>query len=201
MKEVMADPSGDPESVRESLSDGGKPMKARTSLAVVVSALVGAIAFPGLAAAQRPAKNFGAHLTGDQEVPPRVTDATGQATFRLLRSGNVAFRLIVDDIENVFAAHIHCGDPGVNMSPLVTLYSAPPGGGPVEGVLATGTFDPDDFECTFNGTTVDLLAAMRAGRTYTNVHTDDGDGTPNEGPGDFPGGEIRGQNLPRGGGA
>jgi len=38
-----------------------------------------------------------------------------------------------------------------------------------------------------------LLDAMRAGLTYVNVHTNDGvDGT-NTGPGDFPGGEIRGQ--------
>jgi hypothetical protein len=33
------------------------------------------------------------------------------------------------------------------------------------------------------------------GNTYTNVHTDDGIPPVNTGPGDFPGGEIRGQNL------
>ena len=39
----------------------------------------------------------------------------------------------------------------------------------------------------------DLIAEMRAGNTYTNVHTNDGVAPPNTGPGDFPGGEIRGQ--------
>ena len=43
-----------------------------------------------------------------------------------------------------------------------------------------------------------MLEAMRAGLAYVNVHTNDGDATPNEGPGDFPGGEIRGQLQPRG---
>ena len=39
----------------------------------------------------------------------------------------------------------------------------------------------------------DVLAKIKAHGTYVNVHTNDGNATPNEGPGDFPGGEIRGQ--------
>jgi hypothetical protein len=38
-----------------------------------------------------------------------------------------------------------------------------------------------------------VLAAMASGATYVNVHTNDGVDPPNTGPGDFPGGEIRGQ--------
>ena len=38
-----------------------------------------------------------------------------------------------------------------------------------------------------------LVRQMRAGNTYVNVHTDDGVTLPDTGPGDFPGGEIRGQ--------
>jgi hypothetical protein len=38
-----------------------------------------------------------------------------------------------------------------------------------------------------------LLSAIRTGGAYVNVHTDDGALPPNTGPGDFPGGEIRGQ--------
>jgi hypothetical protein len=37
-----------------------------------------------------------------------------------------------------------------------------------------------------------VLDAIRAGRTYVNVHTNDGIAPTNTGPGDFPGGEIRG---------
>jgi hypothetical protein len=39
----------------------------------------------------------------------------------------------------------------------------------------------------------DLIAAIEAGNAYVNVHTNDGVGATNTGPGDFPGGEIRGQ--------
>ena len=39
----------------------------------------------------------------------------------------------------------------------------------------------------------ELVAAMNAGVTYVNVHTNDGVDPANTGPGDFPGGEIRGQ--------
>ena len=39
----------------------------------------------------------------------------------------------------------------------------------------------------------ELIAAMMSGVTYVNVHTSDGVDPPNTGPGDFPGGEIRGQ--------
>jgi hypothetical protein len=36
-------------------------------------------------------------------------------------------------------------------------------------------------------------AAIEAGDAYVNVHTNDGVAPTNTGPGDFPGGEIRGQ--------
>jgi hypothetical protein len=64
----------------------------------------------------------------------------------------------------------------------------------VNGTLAQGTITAPDAG---NGCGwVDLaavLAAMESGDTYVNVHTDDGVAPPNTGPGDFPGGEIRGQ--------
>jgi CHRD domain len=165
----------------------------------VLIPLLALLLVPAAAAAAPPApKNFGSHLTGANEVPPRETDAVGQAKYQVLRSGDVRWRLIVDDIENVFAAHIHCGDAGVNGPIVVPLFDGPTGAGPFEGVLSTGTFDPDGLICTFGMTTVPLIDAMRAGRTYTNVHTNDGDATPNEGAGDFPGGEIRGQIRPLG---
>jgi hypothetical protein len=107
------------------------------------------------------------------------------------------FKLIVANIENVFAAHIHCGSPGMNGPVGVTLFMGAPGGGRVDGVLAQGTIitpDPGDpgNACHWDALD-DVLAAMRSGNTYTNVHTNDGVAPTNTGPGDFPGGEIRGQ--------
>jgi hypothetical protein len=37
------------------------------------------------------------------------------------------------------------------------------------------------------------MTAIKAGNAYVNVHTSDGVDPGNTGPGDFPGGEIRGQ--------
>jgi hypothetical protein len=45
------------------------------------------------------------------------------------------------------------------------------------------------------GTLAALLDSIRVGHAYVNVHTSDGTATP--GPGNFPGGEIRGQLGPR----
>jgi hypothetical protein len=61
-------------------------------------------------------------------------------------------------------------------------------------LLAKGTFTAADLRGPLAGHPLsDLIAAIVAGNTYVNVHTDDGVAPPNTGPGDFPGGEIRGQ--------
>lgn len=154
--------------------------------------------------------NLGTHLTGDEEVftpaagstaTPADSRAQGQAIFRVNASGTaVDFRLIASNIDNAFMAHIHCGAAGTNgpirmwLHPVVGA-AAPVGGapltpGPQNGVLASGRFNPTGITCP-DGTP--LLTAIRNGGTYVNVHTNDGAGSANTGPGDFPGGEIRGQ--------
>jgi hypothetical protein len=127
-------------------------------------------------------------------VPPRETPAQGQATFQVNDDGTISFMLIVANIDNVFAAHIHCGAAGVNGPVGVTLFAGAPAGGTVNGVLAEGTLaalDPGNG-CGWTSLS-EVLAAMEAGTAYVNVHTNDGVAPPNTGPGDFPGGEIRGQ--------
>ncbi len=154
--------------------------------------------------------NMQTHLTGDEEVlavapgapHPRDSRAQGQAVFRV--SGDmVAFTLVATNIRNVVQAHIHCGRFGANGPISIWLYptiglSGPalPAGerGRQNGLLNSGTFSAAGVICPALNVGVDtpLLDAMRAGLTYVNVHTNNG-GTPNTGPGDFPGGEIRGQ--------
>lgn len=153
--------------------------------------------------------NLGTHLTGDEEVlasepHPSVSKAQGQAIFRVNANGtSVNFRLIAANIENIIMAHIHCGRPGENgpirmwLHPVIGASGAPldAGGGRFSGVLASGTFSPVGQICPAAnvGQDMPLLDAMRAGLTYVNVHTNDGVDPGNTGPGDFPGGEIRGQ--------
>jgi hypothetical protein len=139
--------------------------------------------------------NFVATLSGDQEVPTRDTQARGVATFKLRQDGAaLAFKVNVANIDNVVAAHIHCGAVGVNGPVGVTLFMGTPAGGRVNGTLAAGTITaPDPGNLCGWADLAAVLAAMGSGATYVNVHTNDGLAPPNTGPGDFPGGEIRGQ--------
>jgi CHRD domain len=160
--------------------------------------LIVALAFlvvPGLALASPAAKNFGTHATGAEEVPARDTRAQGQIILKLNDDGTLDYRLIATNIDNVVASHLHLGAAGTNGPVVVFLFGpAAPGGGRQNGVLATGNIEDSDLIGPMMGQTVaDLVAEIEAGNIYVNVHTNDGDTTPNEGPGDFPGGEIRGQ--------
>lgn len=158
-----------------------------------LAALLLALAIAGLAAASN--QHFVATLSGDQEVPARDTHATGVAKFKLREDGTaLLFKVNVANIENVFAAHIHCGAVGVNGPVGATLFGGAPAGGRFDGTLAEGAITaPDPGNACGWTDLASILAALASGNTYVNVHTNDGVAPPNTGPGDFPGGEIRGQ--------
>jgi hypothetical protein len=138
---------------------------------------------------------FVAALSGNGEVPHRDTPAFGRAQFRLNGAETeLSFRLSVFRISNVIMAHIHCNTPGVNGPVGVTLFGmVAPGGGPFSGLLAKGVITaPDPGNACGWTDLASVVSAIRNGTTYVNVHTNDGVNPPNTGPGDFPGGEIRG---------
>jgi len=140
-------------------------------------------------------RNWSTHANGALEVPARDTNAQAQAVFHLSKDGTALdFKLIASNIDNVIQAHIHAGPPGVNGPIGVFLYGlVASGGGRTNGVLSQGTITSEDFIGPFAGLSVAQVAAlMDAGQAYVNVHTNDGVGAPNSGPGDFPGGEVRG---------
>lgn len=132
--------------------------------------------------------NFGAHLSGDQEVPPADTQATGQAIFKLSKDGStLAYKVMVANIQNVTMAHIHMAAAGQNGGVVVWLYpSGPPPQlipGKSSGILVEGTITAGDLVGNLAGEALEaLVAEMAAGGTYVNVHTSQ-----------FGGGEIRGQ--------
>ncbi len=166
-------------------------MKRAILLALMGGLLVGVL---GSTVSAQPT-TFRAVLSGGDEVPPRDTGARGVAIFRLNAAGTeLGFRLIVANIENVFAAHIHCGAVGVNGPIGVTLFMSLPAGGRTDGVLAAGSVTAPDLGngCGWTDLAA-VVAALESGNAYVNVHTNDGVEPPNTGPGDFPGGEIRGQ--------
>lgn len=133
---------------------------------------------------------FSATLTGDQEVAvnPVITEATGQALFQLSKDGEeLSFKVIVDGIENITAAHIHSGPAGQNGPAVVWLHTT--SGSPqlipglFGGILAQGTSTSANFVGPLDGMEMsDLIDLMLEGKTYVNVHTSQ-----------YPAGEIRGQ--------
>lgn len=136
----------------------------------------------GVVPARGNTRNFRAHLSGENEVPPVDTDAQGQATFQLGKAGDeLDHTLRVANIDDVVAAHIHCAPAGENGPVGVTLFE----GGPTSenGILAEGTItEPDnDNGCGWEDLD-DVVGAIRSGNTYVNVHTLA-----------HPPGEIRGQ--------
>jgi hypothetical protein len=180
--------------VRLTVRQEEMPMSRRLLIALAAVAL-SLTAFVG-AASGAPPQMFVTPLNGGEEVPPRETNAHGVAIFQLSPDGTtMSYRLIASNIENVIAAHIHIGAFGVNGPVSVFLFGpAPAGGGRHDGVLSTGTFTAANFVGPLAGMTMDdLIDAILAGNAYVNVHTNDGVDPPNEGHGDHPGGEIRGQ--------
>ena len=126
-------------------------------------------------------------LTGSQQVPAVTTGAFGMATVRLVDNGTaIEFRVIVCDIANVTASHIHVGAAGTNGPVIIpffhgALFSSQHGCK----TLAEGTRAAADLNTQASPSITswnDFVKALLAGNTYVNVHT-----TAN------PGGEIRGQ--------
>jgi CHRD domain len=170
------------------------------ALAATALALVAVVA----TATAAPPQVFVTPLSGAEEVPARDTQARGVAIFQV-RGDTVSYRLIASNIENVIMAHIHLQPEGTEpgtanggivvwLHPDVMPPPDPAGGGRHNGVLNTGTFTSANLVGELEGADIeDLVDAILDGRAYVNVHTNDGMGDPNTGPGDFPGGEIRGQ--------
>lgn len=135
--------------------------------------------------------NFGTHMTGAEETPPKPSLAQGQLVLRLDADGTaLIYKLLVANIEDVTQAHIHLGAPGVAGPPIAWLYPAAPPAqlipGPFNGVLSEGLISDANLVGPLAGQGVAaLVETIRAGNAYANVHTSA-----------YPPGEIRGQLAP-----
>lgn len=152
---------------------------------VAVSATTAATTTISSSYAQTIPSIFHAILEGDEEVPPVDSDAKGAAIFRTNNDETeLNYRLIVANIEDVTAAHIHLAPRGENGDIVAFLFDPEePTEGRTNGVLAEGTITSADLVGPLEGSTLsELIDEMEAGNTYVNVHTVD-----------HPSGEIRGQ--------
>ncbi len=158
------------------------------------------LAIAGIVVSQNFSPNFGFRqiresLTGYEEVPAISTPGDGTFTARINHSdSSVSYRLTYEGTETaVTQSHIHF-EQRTNNGPIVVFLCSnlpnPPAGTqacPPTGGTISGTFDADDVLLAGTsgiaaGEFDELLAAMRAGATYVNVHTVG-----------RPGGEIRSQ--------
>lgn len=119
--------------------------------------------------------NFGAQLSGSNEVPEVTTAGTGFTAFSANSAQTaIDYTLITHSLTDVVQAHIHIGTPDVNGPVAVFLFG--PASPPVtsDGILAQGTITEADLIATadvFDGTMATLIDHLRAGSAYVNVHT------------------------------
>jgi hypothetical protein len=124
-------------------------------------------------------QKFVATLSGQEEVPPTNSQATGMADFTITGE-NAEYSVNASNIQGVTAGHIHSGGQGENGPIVVTLFK---NDSPTNEVSETGSITVDKLEGPMAGKQLtDLVTAMRNGEIYVNIHTEQ---TPN--------GEIRGQ--------
>jgi CHRD domain len=158
----------------------------RIPLALAAIALV---LLPGAttAGASAPATHFVAHLTGAQEVPPTNSTGTGTLDIRLVNNGTkLRFKLTSNGVAQITQSHIHIGAPGVVGPVTVFFFAQPPvpwGSVTGDNFEVSGVRTAADVHQAMNPsiTFADLVAALRSGNSYVNIHSPT-----------HPGGEIRG---------
>lgn len=120
------------------------------------------------------------NLSGNEEVPPVQTEATGVAEFIPIGSDSIAYSVNATNIEGATAGHIHLGKEGENGPVIVTLFKYD---SPMNEVSENGTITADTLEGPMAGKQIsDLATAGANGTLYVNIHTERN-----------PNGEIRGQ--------
>jgi len=147
------------------------------------------------------AETVHAKLQGYQEVP--AVSSPGEGSFRAKidkKRNMIDYELSYEGLQGTpFMAHIHLAQPGANGGISVWLCGNPPDaspptgtpacpvpGGTVTGVLVANSVVGPAGQLIAPGEMEELIAAIRAGVTYVNVHTTAASGG-------VPGGEIRGQ--------
>jgi opacity protein-like surface antigen len=169
-------------------------MKRLLAVSVAVCALMLAAAESAVAA-----ETFGARLRGNEETPVPISTA-GQGFFvgTLNTAGTqLDYSVVYFGITNTVAqSHIHFGPPAIsggivlflctNLAPPAAVPLPPPCPNGVGLNIVSGSLTAADViavsgQGIASGAFADVIAAMRAGVSYVNVHTNV-----------FPGGEIRG---------
>lgn len=129
-------------------------------------------------------RRFEADLSGDNEVPPVASDASGEVKFKANRAWTrLEYEIELEDIEGVVQAHIHLGPPDANGGVVTFLFRSATPVDVEDGRLVRGVLTADDLVGDLADMPLaDLIGAMQSGNAYVNVHTTA-----------VPSGEVRGQ--------
>ena len=172
------------------------PFSQRHTTPHIVATLAG-IALLGVAGSAFARDDLEARLKGFNEVPAVSSAATGRFKASVDKASNtIRYELSYSGLEgDVRQSHIHIGQRGVNggitlwlcqtaTNPSPTLATTPacPQSGTVNGVLSAADVIGPAGQGIAAMEIAEVLAAIRAGVAYVNVHSSK-----------FPGGEIRGQ--------
>ncbi len=154
---------------------------------------VAAIVGVGIAAGSQ---NWSTTLTGYEEVPALSTPAGGSFKASISPDESTVSWELTFEAQNTLQSHLHFGQVGVSGGVSVFLrtnlgngpagtQACPSDGGTISGVWTAADVVGPGAQGIAAGELSELIAAIRAGRVYANVHT-----TSN------PGGLIRGQLAP-----
>ena len=160
---------------------------------IIISCIVGLL-YAGSGHADKPMR-FKAQLEGfDLAGSPVNTAATGHARLEVIDDGSaLAFRVNVENLDNLLMAHIHVADEAVMLTdlagpPVYWFNGGPPPAGTVAEVIngrlaqgyifTAGQLDSPRPDVT---TVEELVAAIAEGRASVIIHSSD-----------FPRGELRG---------
>jgi hypothetical protein len=154
------------------------------ALSAVGATLVSTVAAPAAA------ETVKVHLRGVEEVPAVSTDASGELRLKINdKRGTIDYELDYENLQGaVTQAHIHVGQKGVaggisiwlcqtptNPAPAAVAALTPacpgPNTGSVDGTITAGNVIGPAGQLIAAGQLDEVIAAIRAGVAYGNVHT------------------------------
>lgn len=151
------------------------------ALAVSLSAL---FTLPIVDQAYAVKRIYDAPLSGENEVPPVQSSATGLAEFTPPVNETIKYRINITGISGATGAHIYSGQAGESGEVIADLMTETTKNRDTSyGMTIRGNLSDSSLKGPMQGKTLaDLVAAMDSGETYVNIHTTQ-----------HPDGEIRGQ--------
>ena len=117
---------------------------------------------------------YKAQLSGNNEVPPVQTKATGEGEFTKVANATMKYRVNITGISNATGAHIHMGKMGANGDVIADLLNTPTSKDKdtAYGMIIRGNISDSSLKGPMQGKTLnDLATAIESGDVYVNVHT------------------------------